>query len=78
MKIIGIQRNVTFKYDGNSFTGTNIYTSEERPDVEGVVSQKFFFNSSKESYKVIEGLKVNDNIRIYFNRYGKPDSVEKL
>lgn len=78
MKIIGIQRNVSFKYGDDTFSGTNIYTGETRDNVEGTLSQKFFFNSAKECHKVVESLKVGDEIRIYFNQYGKPDGIQKV
>lgn len=78
MKVIGIQKNVSFQYNGQTFTGTNLYTGDQKEGVEGIVSQKFFFNSSKECHKVIDTLKVGDEVRIYFNQYGKPDGVQKI
>ena len=75
MQIVGIQRNVTFKFDGNVFTGINLYCALERDGVEGHVTEKHFVNSSKECFGLANSLKVGDQVNIYYNRYGKIDAI---
>ena len=75
MKVIGIQRNVSFKMEGNQFNGINIYVSSPKDGVEGVATEKLFINSNKECYAAAIGLKINDNISVYYNKYGKVDTI---
>lgn len=75
MKVIGIQKDVRFKMDGNEFIGINIFGTVPRDGVEGFATEKLFINSTKQCYSTAIGLKVNDDINVYYNRYGKVDTI---
>ena len=75
MQIVGIQRGVTFKIDGNTFSGINLYMALEKQGVEGHATEKIFINSSKECFKVASSLKVGDQVDCYYNRYGKVETL---
>ena len=75
MKVIGIQKNVSFNYDGTNFQGLNLYTSEEKNGVEGFVTNKFFINKDKPIYKDAIEVKLGDEISFNYNRFGKPETL---
>lgn len=75
MKVLGIQRGVSFKIDGREFSGLNLYCAIKRDHVEGHATEKIFINMSKDCYAVASGLKVGDEIETYYNRYGKVESI---
>lgn len=75
MKLIGYQhKHLTFQ-DGRSTDGYFLYLSEERKGVEGVATERVFLTDAKANgYKPYLG----DELRLFYNRYGKLDSVEVL
>lgn len=75
MKVIGIQRNVTFKMENNTFSGINIFCAVERDGVEGFATEKIFVNTTKDCFKVAVNLNLHDEINCYYNRYGKIDAI---
>ncbi|MBE5883383.1 MAG: hypothetical protein E7291_03005 [Lachnospiraceae bacterium] len=75
MKVIGIQKNVSFKIDGNDFNGVNLFVSQERPGVEGVATDKVYVDSRKDCYATATAVKLGDNVTFGYNRYGKVDMI---
>lgn len=74
--IVGMQ-NVNFTDDrtGQQVMGTTFYFTQEKENVTGLASGKMFVSNQK-----VAGLsyvpKVGDRVRVYFNRYGKPENFE--
>lgn len=75
MKIVGIQRGVSFKIDGNTFSGINLFGAVERPGIDGVATEKIFVNSEKECFAAAASLSVGDDVDVYYNRFGKVDQL---
>lgn len=70
-KVIGIQKNVTFKIDGNDWCGISLFLSEERENVVGVATEKIFVGSTKPCFDIANKLNLGDMVQTYFNRFGK-------
>ena len=75
MKVLGVQRGVSFKVDGREFSGLNLYCGIKRENVDGLATEKIYVSLSKDCYSVAAGLKVGDEIEAYYNRYGKVESI---
>jgi len=73
MKVLGYaHKHLTFQ-DGRSCDGTFLYLSEERNDVTGVATERVFLSDAKaDGYKPALG----DELKLYYNRFGKLDAVE--
>lgn len=71
-KIVGIKRTVLKFKDGNTCAGAFLHCTEEREDVEGVAVENFFISASKlGKYSP----RLGDEITIYYNRYGKVQTI---
>lgn len=73
MQIIGV-RFLDFKgSDGKMISGVNIWATEERKNVDGVVAEKFFFSSQNLNYMGINpsDIVVGAHMTVMYNRYGK-------
>ena len=73
-KVVGYE-NKTFKFeDGKSVSGLYLYLSEERAGVTGISCERVFVSDQKlEGYMPV----LNDEIEVYYNRFGKPQRVVK-
>ena len=78
MKVIGIQRNVTFDMNGNRFSGVNLFFTTPKNGVDGLATEKVFVNSTKECYAVACSLKLGDEVHLSYNRFGKIDDIQPL
>ena len=73
MQIIGV-RFLDFKASGGKHvSGVNIWATEERKNVDGVVAEKFFLSSQMLSYMGINpsDIVVGSHMTVTYNRYGK-------
>jgi len=76
MKIIGYQHsNFTVKDTGAKISGYILYLSEARDGVTGVATERIFLSNNRIGNYVPN---LNDNIRIYWNKYGKVDSIDLI
>lgn len=75
MKIVGIQKGVKFTIDKVEYRGMNLFGTIQRPNVDGVATEKIFVNETKECYATALSLKVGDDVECYYNRYGKIDNL---
>lgn len=75
MKVIGYSHSEFDTKDGNRMSGCFLYLSEERQNVTGVATERIFLTDKK-----LDGYKpaVGDEVRPYYNRYGKVDFLELL
>lgn len=74
-KVVGIQKNVKFKVDGKDWSGLNLYFEEEKNGVDGVATEKAFINDTKDCYSSALALKVGDEVKCSYNRYGKIEDI---
>lgn len=75
MKIVGIQKGVTFKMDNVTFSGLNLFGVYQREGVEGVATDKIFVNVTKPFYGTAVALKVGDEVQLGYNRFGKVEAI---
>ena len=76
MKIIGYKRSDFTPPEGSLVTGYNVYFTYPATgeDAGGVICERIYFSDAKlakSGYK----LHVGDEVRISYNRYGKPDTI---
>lgn len=74
-KVVGFQKNATFKgQDGETVRGIRLFLVAPADPQSGAVGEvvNIQFVSSRVEYEPVVG----DNIRMYFNRYGKIQSIE--
>lgn len=75
MKVIGYQHSSFDTRDGNHISGVFLFLSEERPNVTGVATERIFLSDQKLSgYSP----KLGDDIRPFYNRFGKVDCIELM
>lgn len=75
MKIVGIQKKVLQFKDGSTCPGAFLHLAEEREGVQGLAVENVFVSSVKlGQYDPA----INDVVNIYYNRYGKVQTVVKL
>lgn len=74
-KVLGYSRKHFTFDDGRSCDGCYLYLGEDRRDTVGVATERVFLSDAK-----LDGYNpsVGDEIKVYYNRYGKPDSLELL
>lgn len=74
MKVIG-KRNVSFTTkDGVHIEGTNLFVTYQDQYTEGYATEKVFCSSRI----TVNHVKLGDEIRVLYNKYGKPDMIEVL
>lgn len=75
MKIIGIQKSSFDTKDGKHISGCFLFLTEERSNVQGVATERIFLSDDK-----LCGYSpsIGDEIKPYYNRFGKVDFVELL
>lgn len=75
MKVVGYQTSSFDTRDGNHISGCFLFVSEERKNVIGVATERLFLSDNKlNGYKPTLG----DEIKPYYNKYGKVDFIELL
>lgn len=75
MKVLGFE-NKSFTFDdGRSVNGMYLYLGDESPKVTGMRTERVFMSDGRLAGFVP---KVGQNVRIFYNRYGKPDTIEAL
>ena len=84
MIVIGIKRKAVVDfYDSKKgqqvhLEGAYLYLAEKQPEVEGVACSKpVFISNSKPIYADVQKLQVNDEVNVYYNRFGSIDAVVK-
>lgn len=76
-EVIGKHVGKTWKNDkGQVYVGTDLHCTYEMSGdgCFGKGTKKFYFGNSKSCYDKVLDLKVGDQIEIYFNQYGRPES----
>lgn len=75
MKVIGYSFSEFDTKDGGHVSGCFLYLTEERRNVTGVASERIFLSNAK-----LGGYKpsIGDEVRPYYNKYGKVDFLELL
>lgn len=78
MKVIGYKRNNFQTKEGNTVTGLNLYLAApvSGPDAEGLTAERIYMSDAKLAkcgYKP----RVNDEVTVLYNRFGKPESIIK-
>lgn len=73
-KVIGFERK-TFNFeDGKTVNGFYLYLSEQRQGVTGISCERVFVSTNKlDGYTPV----LDDEIEVYYNRFGKPQRVVK-
>lgn len=78
-KVVGIQSNVSFKYDGVDYSGIRLFCTDqdsERKDLVGVSTSADFIGQHKpELFEVAKTLKVGDEVKILRNRWNKVEDI---
>lgn len=74
--IVGMQ-SVDFTDDrtGEQVIGTSLYFTQEKENVTGVAAGKMFVSDQKAA-KLSYIPKVGDRVKVFYNRYGKPEDFE--
>ena len=78
MKIIGYKRTNFKTKDGAEITGFNVYVENEiNPEHgKGVQVDRMYLSDNKLARESINlEVLLNKEVKIYYNRYGKPDSI---
>ena len=73
--VLGFQKNATFKgQDGETVRGTRLFLAAPADPATGAVGEvvNVQFTTAKTEYDPVVG----DQIRMYFNRYGKIQQIE--
>lgn len=72
--IIGVRSSSFKAEDGTQITGKTIYITEPLEKGEGQSAERIFFTTDK-LLKCQYDPKVGDEVRIEYNRYGKPAAI---
>lgn len=74
--VVGVRRDMSFSgNDGKNIAGAKIFCLSEDPRIEGHATDSFFIPSTSVAYASVAGICPDSDIEIYFNRYGKVDSI---
>lgn len=71
-KVIGLGKVDFETRDGNRIIGYSVFVTFHRSGVDGLAAEKFFISDSKFS---ASPFKLGDIVEIFFNRYGKVNSI---
>lgn len=79
MKLIGYKRNNFMTKEGKTVTGLNLYLAYPvtGPDAEGMTAERVYMSDAKLAkcgYKP----RVNDEVTVLYNRYGKAEAISKI
>lgn len=80
MTVLGYEHTTFHFNDGRDVSGYYLYLQEDNPNaiknVTGIKTERVFLSDAKINDSRYSP-KVGDNIKVYYNRYGKVDSVSK-
>lgn len=71
-KVVGVKR-VDFDGKDGKVKGVKVYAEAEDEKVDGVMTDAFWFGADK--FPDVQGVKLEEYFNVYYNRYGKVDSV---
>ena len=76
MKLVGFQESVyTSEKDGKTYYGKRLYFTFPKDKVEGVATDVLYVsNSNLEGI----GLYVGDDYNVYYNKFGKVESISPI
>jgi len=81
MQVLGYEKASFYFNDGHSVSGSYLYLKVDEPNriknVVGMKTERIFLSDTKLANSNYTP-KVGDNINVYYNRYGKVDSVQKV
>lgn len=73
-KVIGFEGKTFTFDDGKSVNGFYLYLSDKRPGVTGISCERVFVSQAKlDGYVPV----LDDEIEVYYNRFGKPQRIVK-
>ncbi len=78
MKLLGYKRADFVTKDGNTITGYNVYLAREidtRVGVGEACERVYLFDAKLKREGIELSALMGHNIRVYYNRYGKVDSI---
>lgn len=76
--VVGIRKDMSFNTkDGGEMSGLKLHLICSDDRVEGMATDSFFISSKASCYQAAASLQPDDDVEIFFNRYGKIDSVVK-
>lgn len=73
-EVVGYQHKELKFQDGNSCAGFYLFLSEKREGVNGVATERVFCSDKKIG---TYAPRIGDHVNVYYNRFGKVDSVLK-
>ena len=74
-EVVGFKRTQFQARDnGQTISGWTIHVQFEDPNVTGYAGDRFFLSDGKCDYKPVVG----DRINVYYNKYGKIDSIQRM
>ena len=74
MRIVGMRRSEFDTRDGKHIAGTSIYCTYHDDRVTGEAVEKIFVTDEK--CPDVGALQLSDEIKVYYNKYGKVDGIE--
>ena len=77
MQVIGFSKNeFTPKGESNPILGYNLYLTEKKQNVTGLACERVYL-SQKKMDACLNGkqIKIGDEIRLYYNKYGKVEEI---
>lgn len=82
MTVLGIKRNAVVDFYDNKkgqqvhLEGAYLYLGDTAEDVDGMTCIKpVFIGNTKACYEQVKNLKPNDQVNVYYNRFGSIDAV---
>lgn len=74
--VVGIRKGMSFNTkEGGEMSGLKLHLTCPDDRVEGMATDSFFISSKSACYQAALSLHPEDDIDIYFNRYGKIDAI---
>lgn len=74
--VVGIRRDMSFDTkDGGKMSGLKLHLTCQDDRVDGCATDSFFVSSNASCYQAAASLQPEEDIEIFFNRYGKIDSI---
>ncbi len=83
MTVLGIERNVVIDFktkDGRKvhLEGLRLHLGEKKDNVEGMaVDKPLFISNERDCYDEACALALNDEVKVYYNRFGTFESIDK-
>lgn len=75
MKVEGFESKTFTFDDGKKVSGYYLFLSEKRAGVTGISCERVFISDAKlDGYSPV----LEDEVEVYYNRFGKPQRIVKL